>query len=187
MPHSFKLCEHSLCIIANFRLLLCCKSLYPRITRTPGRLDIAKMMSWTISVSLLPEFACLDSETFGGIKMAVIGSLAPKASSLWERWVVLPDDATPAERRLVSFSSKSLPTLWLMHFFYILLNAYWGVWPLAIFSAFGVVMVTAAIVLWKSQGPKLAMTIIPSPSTARPTTSICKCALVSTAVRWLPV
>jgi adenylate cyclase len=72
--------------------------------------------------------------------MTAISSLTPKPYSLWERWSAVPDDASPAERRVHAFAVIAYPLSILVHFLYIFLFATWGVWPLAVFNIFSVII-----------------------------------------------
>ena len=92
--------------------------------------------------------------------MAVTSSTTPTSSSFWESWSAVPDDATPSERRLYSFSVLALPATWLIHLFYIFLFVAWGVWPLAIVNVFGVFLWSMAALLVRKQRHTLALAVV---------------------------
>lgn len=92
--------------------------------------------------------------------MATISSTPPTANSLWERWSAVPSSLNYDEGRLYSLYAVSLPPSWLVHFFFIFLFAYWGVWPLAVFNVFSVLIWTAGIITWRQQRLALVTALI---------------------------
>jgi adenylate cyclase len=92
--------------------------------------------------------------------MTAISSVTPSANSLWERWFTFPDDATPAERRFNSWMSVIFPFGVLIHTSFILLFAYWDVWPLVIANVFSVGLWIAAAVAWRKAKLSLTLALI---------------------------
>jgi len=92
--------------------------------------------------------------------MATISSTTPAVKSLLERWFTVPPGLSKDEERLHNSVGVGLPLGWLVHFFYIFLFAYWGVWPLSVFNIFSVLIYTVAIYLWRQQRYVLATGLV---------------------------
>jgi adenylate cyclase len=92
--------------------------------------------------------------------MATISSTTPAVKSLLERWSTVPPGLSKDEERLHNSVGVGLPLGWLVHFFYIFLFAYWGVWPLSVFNIFSVLIYTVAIYLWRQQRYVLATGLV---------------------------
>ena len=92
--------------------------------------------------------------------MATISSTTPAVKSLWERLFAIPPGLSKDEERLHNSVGVGLPLGWLVHFFYIFLFAYWGVWPLSVFNIFSVLIYTVAIYLWRQQRYVLATGLV---------------------------
>jgi class 3 adenylate cyclase len=93
----------------------------------------------------------------GGRKMAAISSATPALNSLWERWSAVPPGLSRDKERLHNTLALSLPQGWLVHFFYIFLFAFWGIWPLAVFNILSVLIYTVAVFFWRQQRYGLAL------------------------------
>lgn len=74
-----------------------------------------------------------------------------------EQWMVTPPDLSPAERRAHTMATVGGPSSLLVHAFYIFLFVYWGVWPLALFNVFSVIIWTLAILYSSRRRYSLAL------------------------------
>ena len=92
--------------------------------------------------------------------MAAISSTTPAVKSLWERLFAVPPGLSKDEERLHNTVGVGLPLGWLVHFFYIFLFAFWGVWPLSVFNIFSVLLYTLAIYLWRQQRFMLVSSLV---------------------------
>ncbi len=63
----------------------------------------------------------------------------------------MPPGLTSEQRRFYATGAAGIPQGWVAHLLYILLFVYWGVWPLAIFNVFSVLIWTAVIILWRQR------------------------------------
>jgi adenylate cyclase len=88
--------------------------------------------------------------------MAAISSTPPAVKSLWERWSAAPSGLNQSEENHHIMLAISLPASLLMLFFYIFLFTYLGVWPLAIFNIFSVLILSVGIISWRRQRMALA-------------------------------
>jgi adenylate cyclase len=79
---------------------------------------------------------------------------------LWNWWFAMPPHITPARRRFYTTIAVGIPPSWSIHFVYIFLFAYWGVWPLAIANVFSVLLWTISAVLWRQRRLVSAYTVI---------------------------
>jgi hypothetical protein len=63
----------------------------------------------------------------------------------------VPDDASPAERRVYAFMAIAYPLSLVVHFLYIFLFAAWEVWPMAIFNIVGMILWLSGTVFLRRQ------------------------------------
>jgi adenylate cyclase len=91
--------------------------------------------------------------------MTAIGSHTPSTNSLWQRWYTVKDDASPAERRFNAWFAVVIPIGVLIHAFFIMLFAYWEVWPMALVNVFSVLIWVFCAVVWRKDRLSLALAL----------------------------
>jgi hypothetical protein len=88
--------------------------------------------------------------------MTAIGSHTPSTNSLWQRWYTVQDDATPTERRFNAWFAVIIPFGVITHAIFIMLFAYWEVWPMAVANVFSVLIWVLGAVVWRREQLSLA-------------------------------